>query len=517
MVIGDWLTRRERLTPNKVAIVDTLHGDRRVSYREWNQVANRTACFLRDRLGIVKGDRVAVLAMNCVEYLDVWFALGKLGGVMQNLNWRLTPHELTGLIRDVSPKALIYGSEFTAQVNEMRSNLPSVENYVAVDLKAAENDCSLSERDAFDPIAPPQVELDWDDPWVICYTGGTTGSPKGAILTHRSITANAVNTIVSWGLTQDDVAILDSPLFHTGGLNVFTAPLAYVGGTSIVCKGFDPDQVFDLIRDGDVTIYFGVPTMFIMLQQHPRWPEADFAKLKLVISGGAPCPMPVFEKFWARDVDFKTGYGLTEAGPNTFWLPPEDVRAKPGSVGFPLFHIDVKIVREDDSECEPDEVGELLIRGPHVCAGYWNNPKETKEAIRPLVDDPNGPTWLRTGDLAMCDVEGYYYIVGRSKDMFISGGENVYPAEIESVLHAHPAVAESAVITVPHEKWGEVGRAIVVTTEGEHLEENEILEFARQRLASFKVPKSVVFVEELPKTGANKIDKKLLMDNYGSP
>jgi fatty-acyl-CoA synthase len=193
------------------------------------------------------------------------------------------------------------------------------------------------------------------------------------------------------------------------------------------------------------------------------------------------------------------------------------VRAKPGSVGFPLFHIDVKIVREDDSDCEPDEVGELLIRGPHVCAGYWNNPKETKEAIRPLENDPNGQAWLRTGDLAMCDAEGYYYIVGRSKDMFISGGENVYPSEIESVLHAHPAVAESAVIAIPHEKWGEVGRAIVATRAGEHLEENEILEFARQRLASFKVPKSVVFVEELPKTGANKIDKKLLMDNYGSP
>ncbi len=516
MVVGDWLNRREKLTPNKVALIDTIHGDRQITYREWNQFANRTAHFLADRLGVTKGERVAVLAMNCVEYLDLWFALGKFGGVMQNLNWRLTPNELNGLIKDASPQVLIYGSEFIAQVNEMRSQLPSVKHFVAIDEKAAEDDSAFSARNTFSDEAPPEVDLDWNDPWVICYTGGTTGMPKGAILTHRSIAANSVNTIVSWGLSQNDVAILDSPLFHTGGLNVFTAPLVHVGGTSIVCKSFNPDQVFDLISDGDVTIYFGVPTMFILLQQHPRWHEADFSKLKLVISGGAPCPLPVFEEFWARGVDFKTGYGLTEAGPNTFWLPPEDVRTKPGSVGFPLFHIDVKIVGEDDVECGPDEVGELLIRGPHLCAGYWNNPAATNEAIRPLVNDPNGPAWLRTGDLAMRDTEGYYYIVGRSKDMFISGGENVYPAEIESILHAHPAVTECAVIAVPHEKWGEVGLAIIVTREGIILDEDEILEFISERLARFKVPESVAFVKDLPKTGANKVDKKLLVDKYGS-
>ncbi len=208
------------------------------------------------------------------------------------------------------------------------------------------SDHVFDERDVFSDDPPPPVELSWDDAWAICYTGGTTGLPKGAVLTHRAITANSVNTIVSWGLTPDDVTILNSPLFHTGGLNVFTAPLVHIGGTSIVCKGFDVDQVFDLIRDRGVTVTFGVPTMFIAMQQHPRWAEADFSKLKLIISGGAPCPMPVFEKFWERGVDFKTGYGLTEAGPNTFWLPKADVRRKPGAVGFPLFHVDVKVVNE---------------------------------------------------------------------------------------------------------------------------------------------------------------------------
>jgi len=334
----------------------------------------------------------------------------------------------------------------------------------------------------------------------------TSTSEAGISCVSRS-SANAVNTVISWGLTPDDVAILNAPLFHTGGLNVFTAPLVYNGGTSIVCEGFDPDQVFDLIQSGEVTLFFGVPTMFIVLQEHERWEEVDFSPLKLVISGGAPCPMPVFEKFWARGVDFKTGYGLTEAGPNTFWLPPEDVQRKPGAVGFPLFHVDVQVVRADGTECPPGEAGELIIRGPHVCDGYWHNPTATAEAIR--------DGWLHTGDLALRDEEGYYTIVGRLKDMVISGGENVYPAEVESVLHAHPAVAEAALIGVPHQKWGEVGRAIVVASPDEELQEDELLAFCRERLAGYKVPKSVVVVAEMPKTGAGKVDKKVLMEEFG--
>ncbi|MDE3091419.1 MAG: AMP-binding protein, partial [Chloroflexota bacterium] len=307
--------------------------------------------------------------------------------------------------------------------------------------------------------------------------------------------------------TPDDVTILNSPLFHTGGLNVFTAPLVHIGGTSIVCHSFDADQVFDLLRDAGVTIYFGVPTMFIALQQHPRWQDTDFSKLKLVISGGAPCPLPVFEKFWARGVDFKTGYGLTEAGPNTFWLPREDVRRKPGAVGFPLFHVDVKIVNDQGAACGADEIGELLARGPHVCAGYWNRPEETAKAI-----DKDG--WLRTGDLARRDAEGYYTIVGRSKDMIISGGENIYPAEVESVLHANPAVTEAALIGVPDAKWGEVGRAIVVLQNGARLSAEELIAFCQLRLARYKIPKSIVFVDALPKTAAGKIDKKVLVEKY---
>ncbi len=497
MFIGDWLARRAQLTPNKIALIDTLNSNRAITYRDWNRSANRTANFLRERYGVQKGDRVAVLALNCVEYLDLWFACGKLGAILQALNWRLTAPELAELIADASPRVLFYGTDFAAPVDELSALTPTPALPLTGGGLGSGSDAP-----------PPAVDLTWDDAWVICYTGGTTGLPKGALLTHGNITWNAINTVASWGLTPDDVAILNAPLFHTGGLNVFTAPLVHIGGTSIVCRAFDADQVFNLLRDQRVTLFFGVPTMFIALQQHPRWNAADFSKLKIVISGGAPCPLPVFEKFWARGVDFKTGYGLTEAGPNTFWLPRADVQRKPGAVGFPLMHIDVKIVDDAGRACGADAVGELLIRGPHVTAGYWNRPAETAETI------VNG--WLHTGDLARRDAEGYFYIVGRLKDLIISGGENIYPAEVESVLHAHPDIAEAALIGVPDAKWGEVGRAIVVLRQGARVQEAELAAFCATRLAKYKIPKAFVFVDALPKTAAAKVDKKALREKVGS-
>ncbi|RMF62605.1 MAG: long-chain fatty acid--CoA ligase, partial [Calditrichaeota bacterium] len=330
--------------------------------------------------------------------------------------------------------------------------------------------------------------------------------PKGAVLTHGNMTWNSVNTITSWGLTAEDSAPLQLPLFHIGGPNIFMLPLVHVGGTTILCKAFDVDQTFDLIEGGQITLFVGVPTMYVMMQQHERWASADFSKLKLVISGGAPCPLPVMQRFWDKGVDFKLGYGLTEACGNNFWLPPEDVRRKPGSVGFPNFHLDIKIVRDDGTPCDANEEGELLIRGPHITPGYWNNPEETAKVIR--------DGWLHTGDIARQDEEGYVYIVGRSKEMFISGGENVYPAEIESVLHSHPAVAEAAVIGVPHEKWGEVGKAFVVLRSGQSLTEEQLQTYLAERLAKYKVPRHVEFVTSLPKTAIGKLDKKALRKKF---
>ena len=493
----DWLARREALSPHKIALIDSLRGDRAITYREWNRAANRTAHLLC-ALGVGKGDRVAILAANCVEYLDLWFACGKLGAILQTLNWRLAPAELAGLVADAEPRVFIAGANFAGTAQRILASANSQARPITL---GPEFD---GLRDAQPDTPLPDPGLCDDDPWVICYTGGTTGLPKGALLTHGSITANSVNTVMSWGLDSDDIAILNAPLFHTGGLNVFTAPLVHCGGTSIVCASFDADQVFDLVERAGVTVFFGVPTMFIALQQHPRWATADFSRLKIVISGGAACPLPVFERFWARGVDFKTGYGLTEAGPNTFWLPRELVRAKPGAVGWPLFHVHVQIRDEHGAECGPDQVGELFIRGPHVAAGYWRRPEETARAI-----DAAG--WLTTGDLARRDADGCYTIVGRSKDMIISGGENVYPAEVESVLHGHPDVAEAAVVGVPDPKWGEVGRAYIVPRAGAAPSADGLTAFCQTQLARFKIPKSFVLVDSLPKTGAGKVDKKALV------
>lgn len=498
----DWLAKRARLSPNRVALIEAATG-RRISYAEWNARANQAAHALQ-ALGLRKGDLLAVLSTNRVEYLDLLFACQKMGLILQALNFRLTVPELQALLQDIPPRALIYSGDLAEKAAALEEAVPTM---IALDepIRGVHRRWGeLVERASDRP--PDSIPLSLEDPWVLCYTGGTTGLPKAAILTHGTITWNAVNTVMSWGLRPDDLAVLNAPLFHTGGLNVFTTPLVHIGGASVLCAAFDADQVFDLLEREPVTLFFGVPTMFIRLQQHPRWERADFSRCRIVISGGAPCPMPVFERFFEKGVPFKTGYGLTEAGPNNFWLPDEKTRRKPGSVGSPLFHVGARVVR-DGHDVGPGEVGELWIRGPHVIPGYWNRPEET---ARTIVKG-----WLRTGDLAMFDEEGDFYIVGRIKDVIISGGENIYPAEVESAMLGHPDVVEAALIGIPDPEWGEVGRAIVVRRPGSALTGEELLAYLRSRLASYKVPKSIIFVEDLPKTGAGKIDRALLRRRYG--
>lgn len=406
------------------------------------------------------------------------------------------------VLEDASPIMLIYASDFVPLITDLRSQISSIKTWMALTQAEHSQDHSFCERETMPSTELPDPELRPDDAWVLCYTGGSTGLPKGAILTHANILWNAINTITGWDLRSDDSTLLNAPLFHTGGLNVLTAPLAYLGGTSIVCRSFNAEQAYDWIERG-ITIFFGVPTMFLVMQQHPRWQTSDWSHLRLVISGGAPCPRPIFDRFMERDVDFKTGYGLTEAGPNTFWLPPAFVRQKPGAVGVPLINIDLKIVNQAGESCATGEVGELLIRGPHVCAGYWKRPEETSKAI---VDG-----WLHTGDLAHSDEEGHYWIDGRAKDVIISGGENIYPSEVENVLAGYPSISEVALIALPDEHWGEVGCACIVPNSKQPFDTDELLVWARERLARYKVPRRVVIMEALPHTAANKIDKRALI------
>ena len=495
--VTDWLDKRARLTPDRIALIEYATGEE-TTYRDWNIRANRTANYLRS-LGVQRGDRVAIYASNTMEYLDLFWAAPKIGAVLQNLNWRLTVHELNGIIESGEPTVLIYSDEWRDNTQQLKPDCATVEHVVAMS-EPGEGELDFSERELQSDELSDVPDLDMDDPWGIYYTGGTTGLPKGAVLTHGNVTWNSVNTIASWGIHAGHKAALQLPFFHIGGPNIFMAPLVHVGGCTILCTGFDPDQTFDLLEHSGITHYVGVPTMFQMLQEHPRWKDADFSRLELVISGGAPCPLPVMEKFWQRDIDFKMGYGLTEASGNNFWLPREQVRKKTGSVGYPIFHIDMKTIREDGSACEDGEPGELLIRGPHVVAGYWRNPEATAETIR--------DGWLHTGDIAVRDEDGCYSILGRSKEMFISGGENVYPAEIESVLLAHPNVLEAAVVAIPHETWGEVGRAFLVVDDG--FAEEDLRAFMNERLARYKLPRSIVVLDAMPLTAIGKLDKKVL-------
>ena len=495
--VTDWLDKRAKLTPDRVALIDYATGSE-TTFAEWNERANRTANYLRS-LGIAKGDRVAVYAMNRPEYLDLFWAAPKIGAMLQNLNWRLTVHELQGIVDSGEPRVFIYSKDWRTQTAELKPSFRTVEHVVAID-GPREGERDLAERDAMDATLADMPELDMDHPWGIYYTGGTTGLPKGAVLTHGNMTWNSVNTTASWGIHGGHSFALQMPFFHIGGPHIFMTAMVHVGATTILCRGFDPDETYDLVENAGISHYVGVPTMFQMLQEHPRWEEANFARLELVISGGAPCPLPIMEKFWARGVDFKMGYGLTEASGNNFWLPPGQVRKKIGAVGYPVFHAEMKTIRADGADCNDGEEGELLIRGPHVIAGYWRNPGATAETIR--------DGWLHTGDIAVRDADGCFSILGRSKEMFISGGENVYPAEIESVLLAHPDVLEAAVVSVPDKTWGEVGRAFIVVS-GAYDEAN-LVAFLEQRLARYKLPRSIVVIDELPLTAIGKIDKKVL-------
>jgi fatty-acyl-CoA synthase len=495
--VTDWLDRRAKLSGERIALHDAAAG-RDISYREWNATANRTAHLL-DTLGVQPGDRVAIYSTNCVEYLDLLMACNKTGAIFQVLNWRLAIPEMRAVINDAAPIVLIYSSEFCQQVNALRADVPSVRRFVALDQAAAPDDLPFSDRESLPDIWDRLPDLRPDSPWVICYTGGTTGIPKGAILTHGNMTWNSINAVMSVPLNQNDVYLLSMPLFHTGGLNIFTLPLFHVGGKVIVTKAFDVDAAFDLIEREQVTVYLAVPTMYAMMQAHPRWEAADFSSMKALFSGGAPCPEPIYQKFWAKGVtQFRVSYGLTEGGPYNIWLPNHDIQRKPGAIGVPVFHADVRIVHADGSPCAPGEPGELITRGMHVIPGYWNNAEATAKTV---IDG-----WLHTGDIARCDDEGYIWVIGRSKDMIISGGENVYPAEIESVLMAHPDVAEAVVIGVPDEKWGEVGWAVVVAKRA--ISAEALTAFMSERLAKYKVPKAVKFVDAIPKTAVGKIDKQ---------
>jgi fatty-acyl-CoA synthase len=349
--------------------------------------------------------------------------------------------------------------------------------------------------------------LEKEDIACLLFTGGTTGLPKGAMISHRQICWNVLNTVIH-DITHDDIYLCIFPLFHTGGLFTYCSSQVVFGNTTILTRQFDPVQVLELIERERVTVFAGVPTMYQMMTQASNWETADLSSLRFCTSGGAPLPVPLVELYARqKNVRFKQGFGMTEFGPGLFALPAEDAIRKAGSIGRPNFFVDVRVVDEDNNPLGPNQEGELVLKGPSASSGYWDNPQATAAAW-----DDKG--WFHTGDIVRYDEEWYFYVVDRKKDMFISGGENVYPVEIESVLYKHPAVHMCAVIGVPHETWGEVGKAVVVLKPGATASEDELIEFMRDHLARFKVPKSVAFMDELPLSSMGKILKRDLREQF---
>jgi fatty-acyl-CoA synthase len=341
----------------------------------------------------------------------------------------------------------------------------------------------------------------------LLFTGGTTGLPKGAMISHRMIAWNVLNT-VTHDITHDDVYLCVFPLFHTGGMFTYTSSQVIFGNTTILTRQFDAAQVLDLIEREKVTVFAGVPTMYQMLMQDPAFPDADLSSLRFCTSGGAPLPVPVVEHYTeTKGIRFKQGFGMTEFGPGLFALAPEDAIRKAGSIGRPNYFVDVRVVDADNQPLGPGEIGELLLKGPSMCTGYYNNP----EATAAMTDDDG---WFHTGDLVRYDEEWYFYVTDRKKDMFISGGENVYPAEIEAVLYRHPAVHMCAVIGLPDARWGEVGKACVVLKPEATATEAEIHAYMKDNLAGYKVPKSVTIMDALPMSGMGKILKRELREQF---
>jgi fatty-acyl-CoA synthase len=490
MVEVDWLYKRAMMTPSKIAVhnAETLES---YTYMELNERAEKQATFFAIQ-GVKKGDRVALLSVNDVCYLDYLFGCLKLGAIFVPLNWRLSEKELNYILDDCNPIWIGVQDQFHPLIAVKYKDICYDLNFMPITI----------EKNDFPREWQPE------SPSVIIYTGGTTGYPKGAVLTNKALFTNAVNTIISWGLVDDDCTITYLPMFHTGGLNALTLPILLAGGTVVISSRFEAESVVENLIRFKCTIVLLVPTMYHLVIQTDSFLKTSFNNMRVFLSGGAPCPLEIYDAFRLKGIPFKEGYGLTEAGPNNFHIDPKDAALKKGSIGKPMLLNHVKLVNGEIEITNHNEVGELLISGGHTFLKYWNNEEETTKTLK------NG--WLYTGDLAKKDREGYYYIVGRKKDMIISGGENVYPLEVEQVLSSHPSVSEAAVIGLPHSKWGEEVVAFVSTIQKEGISLEDLKGYCANTLAKYKVPKRFYFLSELPKTHVGKIDKKALKEGVDS-
>ncbi|GHF19260.1 acyl-CoA synthetase [Pseudolysinimonas yzui] len=491
--IGSWLTTRAATSGDVVALV---HGDgEQVTYRELADRAARWAAVLTAR-GIGRGERIAFLGENQPAFVEVLFGAARVGVVFVPVNTRLAAPEVAYILADSGARLLVHDDRSSAVATEAAGDLPRI-------VVGADADAALA---AVEP-APETPGVGLDDPAAILYTSGTTGRPKGAVLTHGNLTWNALNTIIDADIVSTDVALVISPLFHAASLGMGLLPVLLKGATVVLERAFDAGRALRLIEEHGVTMLSGVPTTYQFMAEHPDWASTDLSTLGKLTCGGSPVPTRVLEAFEARGLSFSQGYGMTETSPGATYLPATRTRAKMGSAGQAHFFTEVRVVGENGEVLEPGEIGEIQVRGPNVTPGYHGNPAATAEAFT-----PDG--WFRTGDLGSFDDEGFLFVADRLKDMIISGGENIYPAEVEDLILGLDEVTGAAVIGIPDERWGETPWAVVTLREGAELTTERLAEHLNGRIARYKIPKNVVVVDELPRTASGKVKKLDLRNRF---
>jgi acyl-CoA synthetase (AMP-forming)/AMP-acid ligase II len=508
--LGLFVGKRAKLQPNQEAVHDYGSG-KRFTYKELDVRCNRFGNGLLGN-GLAKGDRVATLLMNGSEFVEVFFGGAKAGGVIVPLNWRLVADELTFILTDSGAETLIFGTEFAQVVNELYSrgdDGTKVKNWIHVG--------EASDRPAFatgyeDLVASgsqdePDSDACDDDLLFIMYTSGTTGLPKGVMHTHNTTMWGSLTALTTADVRYGDRYLICLPLFHVGALNPVLSTI-HAGGSLVIMREFDPTKIWQAYADEKITVTIAVPAMLNFMLKTYDAAAYDLSNLRWIMSGAAPVPAILIEKYAALGFEIHQVYGLTETCGPACLISPEEAVKRAGSTGKAFFHTDVKVVDSEGNEVAPNETGEVLIRGPHIMKGYWNRPEATAETV---IDG-----WLHSGDVAMVDDEGFVYIQDRIKDMIISGGENVYPAEIENILSGLPGVQEVAVIGLPSPKWGESPLAVVVKSD-EKLTDSDVLDFCKGKLAPFKLPKGVEFIDVIPRNPTGKVLKRLLREQFPGP
>jgi O-succinylbenzoate-CoA ligase len=505
--LGSFLAKRARLSPKLEALVE-IERNRRFSYAELDARANRIANVLLS-MGVQKGDRVALLIMNGVEYIESYFGAAKIGAVLVPLNWRLVADELDFIIGDSGSVVLIYDQEFDQVVNALHGRDLPLRDWLRIG--AGERPARAGDYDQLCADASteePEINASGDDLLFIMYTSGTTGLPKGAVHTHATMAWASISTNMTADIRYGDRYLVILPLFHVGALLPATANI-HRGATLVVLRAFDPALVFEAIEREQITTSLAVPAMLQAMLLSPSRDKVSLDRVRWILSGAAPVPVSLIERYVKLGIEIHQVYGLTETCGPACLISSEEAIAKAGSTGPAFFHTDVRVVDANGAEVAPGEIGEVIIRGSHVMKEYWNQPEATAQTIR--------DGWLYTGDLATIDEDDFVTIQDRKKDMIISGGENIYPAEIENVLAAHPQLAESAVIGLPSEKWGETPAAIVVVAGDEVPTSGEVIDFCREKLAGYKVPCVVEFVDEIPRNLTGKILKRVLREQFPGP